>query len=316
MNESAREQPPGEGRRLGRGHALVFACALLWSLGGVFVKELRGTYDVDPRAIACLRALVAGLVLSWALGGLRGAPPWRTLASAPAYAMVVHSFVVATAWTSAANAVFLQYAYPLFVAIVAVGFMGERLGWRTAVALAVGMGGVATILVGSWSPTDQAGLLWGFTSSLAFAAFALLQRSMRSGSPIGLASFYNLVAAAIALPFAWKVLAMPLGAFAVVAAMGVFQLGLPYVLFIRGLRSIPATDAALITLFEPVLNPLWVWLWVGEKPAAATLVGGGLILVALVVRFMGLPAGEAQAPSTRNSREKAAEATSTERTLG
>jgi len=300
MNQPPTPHPPTQGSRLGSGHAMVLACALLWSLGGVFVKEMRQGYGADPRAIACLRALVAGLALSWALGGLRGAPPWRTLASAPAYAMVVHGFVVATAWTSAANAVFLQYAYPLFVAIVAVGFMGERFGWRTAVALTVGMGGVATILGGSWSPEDKAGLVWGLTSSLAFAAFALLQRSMRSGNPVGLASFYNLVAAAIALPFAWRVLAMPPGAWALVVAMGTLQLGLPYVLFIEGLRRVPATDAALITLLEPVLNPVWVWLWLGEKPAGTTLIGGGMILAGLVVRFLALP----RAPSGFDTDQK------------
>jgi drug/metabolite transporter (DMT)-like permease len=105
---------------------------------------------------------------------------------------------------------------------------------------------------------------------------------------VALSSLYNLTAAALLFPLAYGALALSFEAFLVVAAQGVFQLGIPYVLFIRGLRTVRATDAALITLVEPVLNPLWVWLAVSEAPHSSTCVGGALILLALVVRFVGL----------------------------
>jgi drug/metabolite transporter (DMT)-like permease len=79
---------------------------------------------------------------------------------------------------------------------------------------------------------------------------------------------------------------MSLEAFLVLAAMGIFQLSVPYVLFIQGLKTVPAAEGALITLVEPILNPVWVWLAVGEQPGRSTLVGGALILVALVVCFL------------------------------
>jgi len=270
-----------------RGHLMILACALLWSFGGVFVKVLTLRYGVDPAAIACLRSAAAGLLLAWALPGLAKAPKWRALGSGLAYTVVVGSFVVSTAGTTAANAIFLQYAYPLFVAVGAVLVFKERLGARTVLAVALGVAGVAVILVFSWRGGERAGLAWGFASSITFATFALFQRSMRAGSPAGLSSLYNLMAAALLLPLAWGRLAVSAEALVVVAAMGVFQLGLPYVLFIQGLRSVPATDGALITLVEPILNPLWVWLAVGEAPTWNSLVGGGLILVALAVRFLG-----------------------------
>jgi len=281
------------GRPLLRGYLMVVATGLMWSFGGVFVKLLRRDYDVDPRAIACLRSAVAGLVLAWALPGLAGAPRWRTMASGACYTVVVGAFVLATAGTTAANAIYLQYAYPLFVAVGAVLLFKERLGRRTVLALVLGMGGVATILICSWTPGQRAGLLYGFTSAFAFAAFALMQRSMKGGSPIALVSLYNLIAAALLFPLAYGTFAMSGRAFLLVAAMGTFQLGVPYVLFIKGLRTIPATDAALITLIEPILNPVWVWLFVAEAPARATLIGGALILVALLVRFVGAPGAEA-----------------------
>jgi drug/metabolite transporter (DMT)-like permease len=284
---SAGEQSTTRPKRGVPGPLLILATALMWSFGGVFVKVLRRDYDVDPRAIACLRSAMVGVLLAWALPRLRGAPRWRVGWSSLAYTVVVGCFVLSTAGTTAANAIFLQYAYPLLVAVGAVFLFSERLGRRTVVALGLGAAGVATILVCSWTADDRAGLVYGFGSAFAFAAFTLLQRSMRRGSPVALSSIYNLTAAVLLLPLAWGTLRLSAEALLVVAAMGTFQLGLPYILFIKGLRTVPATDAALITLVEPVLNPVWVWLVVSERPHWSTVVGGGLILVALLVRFLG-----------------------------
>jgi len=281
-------RPP---RALSSGHLMILGCAVLWSLGGVFVKILRRDYAMDPRAIACLRCAAAGLLLAWALPGAVRVPKLRALGSSVAYAVVVFTFVVATAGTTAANAIFLQYAYPLFVAVAAVFLFGERLGRRTVLALALGMGGVGMILVCSWEPGQREGVAYGFASSIAFAAFTLIQRWNREGSPVGLSSLYNLAAAALMLPLAWGHLGAPLPALLIVAGMGVFQLGLPYILFIKGLRSVRATDAALITLVEPILNPVWVWLAVAEAPHWSTLVGGSLILVGLLARFVAVGGG-------------------------
>ncbi len=270
----------------GRGYLMILVCAVMWSFGGLFIKLLRQHYGVDPGAIACLRSAVAGGILAWALPGLAGAPKWRAAASSLCYAIVVGSFVIAVAGTTSANAIFLQYAYPIFVAIGAVCFFGERLGLRTVAALSLGAAGVATILLCSWTPEERTGLACGFISSIAFAALALLQHATRTGDPVALSSLYNLAAALLLLPLAWGKLAIPPGAWLLVAVMGTFQLGIPYVLFIRGLRLVPATDAALLTLAEPILNPTWVWLVVGERPGAGTVAGGALILLALLVRFV------------------------------
>ncbi|MFP4057508.1 MAG: DMT family transporter [Candidatus Brocadiia bacterium] len=277
------------------GYASVAAGALMWSTGGVFVKVLAGRYGADPRAIACLRSAFGGVVLAWALPRLRGGSPVRLGASAGCFTVVVAGFVLSTAGTTAANAVFLQYAYPLFVAVGAVVLLGERLGWRTVAALALGMAGVGTILVGSWEPGHRGGLAWGLGSSVAFAGFALLQRAMPRGSPVARSSLYNLAAGALLLPVAWGRLGLSAEALGVVALQGVFQLAIPYVLVIYGLTRIRATDAALITLIEPALNPVWVWLVVGEAASGSTVLGGALVLVALTVRFLGAR----RAPPTR-----------------
>ncbi|MBL7224198.1 MAG: DMT family transporter [Candidatus Brocadiae bacterium] len=269
------------------GYACVFAAALLWSLGGMFVKVLVERFGAEPRAVACLRSLFAGLVLVWALPRLGGVPRVRVGITSLVYALVVGTFVFSTAGTSAANAILLQYSAPLLVAVGAVWFLGERLGGRQIGALALGVGGVAAILAFTWGTPDQRGVLYGLGSAVAFASLMLLQRSMRSGSPVALSCVYNLTAGVVMLPLAWGALRLSPGAWLVVALMGTVQLGIPYALFIRGIQRVPATDAALITLVEPVLNPVWVWLAVREEPHWSTFVGGALILAGLLVRFAG-----------------------------
>lgn len=256
----------------------------------MFVKVLKDELGVDPLAIACLRSAFAGLVLMWALPRLGRVPRLRVGLTAVVYTLVVGSFVLATAGTSAANAILLQYAAPLLVAVGAVWLFHERLSRRALVALALGMVGVAVILCFSWGTPGRVGVLYGIGSAVAFASLMLLQRSIRTGRPAALSSLYNLTAALLMLPLAWHVLDLSLAAWLVVAVMGTVQLGIPYALFIRGLQRIPATDAALITLVEPVLNPVWVWLAVREEPHWSTFIGGALILLALVVRFAGLRA--------------------------
>ncbi len=282
---------------LGRGYVQCVVAAVLWSLGGMFVKVLTGPYGVPPRAVACLRSAFAGLVLLWALPRMGRVPKLRVAANGVLYALVVGTFVLSTAGTSAANAIFLQYAAPLLVAVGAVWFFGERLGGRRVAALALGMGGVATILVFTWGTPERFGVLCGMGSAVAFASFMLVQRSIRTGNPVALSSAYNLMAAVLMLPLAWGALQASGGALLVAAVMGTVQLGIPYALFIRGLQRVPAADAALIMLIEPVLNPVWTWLAVREEPHWSTFAGGTLILLALVIRFTGArPAAVTPAP--------------------
>ncbi len=267
------------------GHLYVLAAASLWSTGGVLIKVLTQTYHVDPKALACLRSAIAGLILAWALPGISQAPRWKALGAGLAYTGVVGGFVLSTAGTTAANAILLQYAYPLFVAVGAVFLFSEPLGRRTALALVIGMAGIASILVFSWTPGEQTGLVFGISSSFAFAAFALFSRSIRYDNPMGLSSLYNLMAAAVLFLPAWGTLEISGVAFLILTAMAAFQLGVPYALFLKGLQTVPTTDAALITLVEPILNPVWVWLFVGEVPHPSTIVGGGLIILAFMTRF-------------------------------
>lgn len=268
------------------GEWLIILAAAMWSSGGVLVKVLTGTFALAPEALVCMGSLAAGLVLSWALPSIRDTS-WKFLAPAAlAYAGMVLTFVMATANTSAANAVFLEYFSPLLLAGAVLVLKTDRLRPSTMVAMLVGTAGVLTIVIGSWNPSDRVGVLLGLACAALVTLFNLIQRHMR-GSSIGYISFYNLLAAAILLPLAWRSFTWPgLAVIGLVLLMGTFQLGVPFALYVKGLRSVPVVEAALLTLLEPVLNPIWVWVFYGEVPGRWMIIGGVAIFGGLLVHVL------------------------------
>lgn len=281
-----------------RGRICIAAAAILWSFGGVLIKIITAQLGVSAEAMACLRSAAAGLALAWALPMLRGSLRGRMALAALFFAPLVGTFVRSTTLTSAANAILLQYFYPLLVAIGARLWYAETIDRRTLAALALGTAGVVTIIAGSWEAAHLEGVGLGLISAVLFAGFVLVQRGLREADPMALSSLYNLIAAAAILPFAWPKLGGISGtALALIAFTGLVQLGLPYFLFMKGLKSVPAAEAALMTLLEPILNPLWVWLLYGEQPGLWTLLGGAAILLALVIRLSNLSKGNGAEPS-------------------
>jgi drug/metabolite transporter (DMT)-like permease len=211
------------------------------------------------------------------------------------YTLTVVGFVLSTSLTSAANAIFLEYLYPLLVAVGAWVFFRESPNRRTRIGTAMGMAGVVIIVAGSWDAANLAGVGYGLICAVGTAGFVLLQRNIRVANSLGQTSLYNLMAALLVLPLAYKHLAIAPAALGLVALAGVLQLGVPYAMFIRGLRTVPLAEAALLTLLEPVLNPVWVWIIVGERPSVPTLIGGAAILGALGVHFVSMARAARQA---------------------
>jgi drug/metabolite transporter (DMT)-like permease len=157
--------------------------------------------------------------------------------------------------------------------------------------------GVAIIFLGSAGEPDMAGVLLALLSGALFAAYMLNLRRTQAVSPVYLTWINNAVCALLLLFVVKSQLGLTSAQLGIVAVMGAVQLGLPYFLFSKGLQTVPLQEASLIALIEPVLNPLWVALTVGEIPSLATLAGGGLIVAALVVRYLWPSPGKL-APAT------------------
>ncbi len=276
-----------------QGRLAILLAALLWSSGGLFIKlaPLPGLLVVSARAV-----ITSAFYLLVLRPNLRKAR-WTT---AIVYAGMLLTFVTATKLTTAANAIVLQYTGTAWVLMLAPRLLGEplrRVDVLTAMACLGGM--VLCVLAGgghgpNLPPNPLLGNVLGAVSGLFFAAAVLCMRQdARPGSQYDAqasTTLGNLLAMVLALPFAfgdWQLLgSWP--ALATLLWLGLVQMGVAYLLFIRGLRTVPAATATLLALVEPVANPLWVYLGTGEKPGAGSLAGGALVLGALAGRSVWL----------------------------
>lgn len=268
---------------LRRGRLLLLFAGILWSLGGVFVKSIEAPAPV----ISTLRGLFAALVL---LPLVRRRPSGDLrvmLSSIVLYTGVVGLFVWSTKLTSAANAIILQYTAPAFVFLIQLALLRRSPPPAERFTLAGGMVGIAIIYAGT-SAGDFLGVSLAVLSGFLFAAWIVVLGNASDVDPVAMTVANNLGAAILLAPFALASgAALPppsqLGALAV---MGALQLGVPYLLFMRGVRAVGPQEASLIVLVEPVLNPIWVRLVVGETPAPTTLIGGAIVVLTLVVRYL------------------------------
>ncbi len=272
VGEDSRSEGPGDMRRA---VLAVAGAAILWSTGGLFIKLA----PMPALAVACGRSLIAGLFYLALLRPNLRAARWTT---ALAYAACIVTFVSATKLTSAANAIFLQYTGPAYVLVLSPFLLDEPFRPIDAVCVALSLAGMSLFFVGKVEEGQTVGNL------LAIAS--LMRREAKGGSGDALTStaLGNLIAAALTLPWALKAAPQVLTAqgAGVLLYLGIVQLGLAYFLFVRGVRRVPAAEASLISMLEPVLNPVWVLIGFGERPGRWALAGGAIVIAAVVVRTL------------------------------
>lgn len=280
-----------------RGRLCILLAALLWSLSGLFTRLLQhetvlGLHspELTPLQIAFFRSLFAGLFF---LPMLRRADiTFRPLMPVMVviFAVMNATFISAMALGTAANAIWLQYTAPLWLYLAAIFVLGEPAERRATIGLIVGMAGVVVILAGGWrtGPGDQFPvILMALASGITYAAVLLCLRLLRTASASWLTTLNHLGAAAVLAFFVWSLPLPTVAQVAFLVVFGVVQMGLPYWLTAKGLRSVSPQEAGLILLLEPLLNPVWAYLLVParETPSLETWIGAGLILGALVWRY-------------------------------
>jgi drug/metabolite transporter (DMT)-like permease len=272
------------------GRGWVACAAILWSLSGLFAKApVFDAWPVDSRGVllAFWRALFAGLCLL-PFARCRTWSP-RLVPLIVAFATMNVTYLSAMTLTSAANAIWLQSTAPFWVLLMGTFVMRERVAKFDLVPLAFAMTGVAVILSYESNNPAPAGIFSGLGSGLAYAMVVLMLRDLRAIDSVWLVTAVHLATAAILLPFVFYVgIAPTLGQLPILTAFGVLQMGLPYLCFARGLRSIGSQEATAIGLLEPLLLPVWVYFAWGQLPDWWTVLGASLIFVGLIIRY-GLP---------------------------
>lgn len=272
-----------------RSRLYLLAAAVLWSTAGAAVK----LSSLSAWQLASGRSLIAALVLALAIPSGRRLPSRRGLLAALAYAATVVSFIIANKLTTSANAIFLQDTAPLYVLLLSPLVLRERPSRGELAAVPVFLLGLSLFFLDQLDP----GQLWGNVIALGSGvAFALCILGLRAvgeeGSSVlvwgNLIAGFSVLLPALGGP---SPTALDIG---LLVFLGVFQLGLAYTLFQRGLRETPAVEASLLILLEPVLNPVWTFLFTGERPGPWALVGGAIILLATAWRtLLGARGGEA-----------------------
>jgi DME family drug/metabolite transporter len=274
-----------------RGVLLICCAALLWSTGGLGIKAIADL----PLKVTFYRSVFAAVVLLFlfrrrVLSGTAWRPSPSFAIAVISYAACLTSFVVATKWTTAANAIFLQYAGVVWVLLLAPFVVREPIRRQDVIAIAVALCGMALLFTGPLQARGMAGNVLALLSSVFFAALVLaLRREQRSSEAAVTAG--NVVAAVALFPFVAHDLALTPRSAAILLFLGVFQLGFAYALFVQGLKSVTATEASLTGMLEPVANPIWVFFVVGERPTARAIVGGAIVIGAIAWRTFATGAG-------------------------
>lgn len=264
-----------------RSRLYLLAAAVLWSTAGAAVK----LSTLSAWQLASGRSFVAALVLALAIPAGRRLPSWRALTASVAYAATVVQFILANKLTTSANAIFLQDTAPLYVLLLSPLLLRERPSRSELAAVPVFLLGLSLFFLDQLNPGQMLGNVVALGSGVAFA-FCILGLRAVGDEGSAVLVWGNLIAgASVLLPALGGPRPTPLD-IGLLVFLGVFQLGLAYALFQRGLRETPAVEASLLILLEPVLNPVWTFLFAGERPGTWALVGGTIILLATAWRTL------------------------------
>jgi DME family drug/metabolite transporter len=285
----------------------LLAAAALFSTGGAAIKGCL----MSAWQVASLRSGIAAIAFLIGVSAARRLPNWREWLVGVAYASTLVLFVVANKLTTSANAIFLQSTAPIYILLAAPFLLGEKIRMRDITFMLVIAAGLACFFVDEQEPLASAsnpslgnwlalasGFFWGAT---VIGLRWLSAHTKLDGPPFGAIVAGNTLACVFcALPAAsGGGLALMTHAsttsWLVVLYLGVFQIALAYLFVATAMRKIEAFEASLLLLIEPVLNPIWAFVFQGERPGATAIAGGVLILAATAFKGWSDARGERRA---------------------
>jgi drug/metabolite transporter (DMT)-like permease len=238
----------------------------------------------SPVAIASFRGFFAGLTMSFLLpGGFRPTKLNRAqVLSGFCLAILSICYISALKLTAAANAIILQYSAPLWVAILAPWLIGEKTSGRDWFFIALIFGGMILFFLDGLSPAGFWGNILAIVSGFFFGLLALILRSRNNSLPARGLILGNYLTFLLGF-WAWSAPWPDLKGWLLLIVLGVFQMGLPYYLYALASTKVRSLELVVVTMLEPVLNPIWVYLVYGERPGPMAFLGGVVVIGAVVV---------------------------------
>ncbi len=260
-----------------KGPLLIALTAVLWSFGGLLIKLI----PWDAMTIVGLRALIAAIVMAVYMRRVRITFSPAVILGALCMAGTTILFVFANKLTSAANAIVLQYVSPIFVLIFSALFFGKRFRAFDIAAVVVVFFGIALFFFDGLEPGVMLGNILAVLAGVCFAGVFLINQ-MKDAKPEESLLLGHIFNGVISIPFIVTHLTFEPLPWLYISLLGVFQLGIAYVLFSIGIKTTPPVTASLIATLEPLLSPVWVLLLTGEKPGLFALIGGVVVLGTVV----------------------------------
>lgn len=272
-----------------KGITLLAVAGILWSMGGGLIKWV----SLDAYQVSFWRSLFAFITLLWITQPRKISWEWLNLAAAFSYALTLLFFVIGTKMTTAANAIFLQYTAPLYIVGLSFFLFKEKFLREELITMIFCIIGIALFFFDRVDFTDYIGMLWSLGSGIAYAAFIVFSKKRNSGhysEPVMLSAFLCMIISGFivlgngikentlgtAFTFNWE-------DGLILAFLGIFQIGIPCYLYMKGLHAVTPLEAGLITMVEPICNPIWAFLLISEIPSTNTLFGGGIIITAVLI---------------------------------
>lgn len=256
--------------------------ATLWSTGGVMIKAI----SWGPVAILAGRSIFSSLVF---LMYLRRFPThwtrWKILA-AVAHIFTALLFITATKLTTAANAIFLQYTAPVYIVLLGIWFLRERPSRMDWSSMAIIFAGMLLFFGDKLSLNGLEGNILAVLSGLSMAVMNVSLRAQKDGTPAESILLAHLFTAVVGFPAVLREAWTPAN-WLIIAYLGIFQIGLSFIFFTSAIKHVPAIEATLISTLEPVLNPVWVFLFLGEAPGSFALIGGLIVLAGVALNAVG-----------------------------
>jgi len=265
----------------GLGALALAATAFFWSLAGLLIKLI----DWNPFAIACGRSVVAAVFLLVWMRKPKLTFSGPQIGAAIASSATMLLFIYANKATTAANAILLQYGSPIYTAILGAIFLREKPKLEHWLAFVAVAGGMALFFMGNLGGGSIRGNIAAILAGVTFSAYFVFMRMQKDGSPLESNLLAHILTAMIGFVIA---LFMPAPrvtgvSIAAIVALGVFQIGMAAILLSWGIKRVSAIQGSIIAGLEPVFNPLWVFLALGEKPSPNSLAGGAIILLAVIL---------------------------------
>lgn len=265
-----------------KGILYVFTAALLWSSGGLFIKLI----SFNAMQLSFFRCLIAAITFALIFKKRTLIFNKLSIINSFIYAIVLITFVIATKTTTAANAIFLQATAPIYVLIFEPILNKTRYERINIITVGVCIIGMILFFVGKLEPGHLEGNLIALISGITFAALFLGMKQNDQKYQQSSIFWGNILVAVICFPFLSSLEVINFSDLWMVSFLGVFQIALAYAFFASGLKRIYAVEASIISMIEPVLNPVWVFIGYGETPSVTAIIGGVIILCAILVRSL------------------------------